>query len=346
MAKVKVADTTLFLLLKNYFLVYLPCMRNASAHTIRAYRETWTQFLTFLSQRHSVQLSQVYFDMITYTSVSDFLNSLSQDRAVAASTWNLRLTAIRAFVSYASACRPEYISLAGELSAIPHQKVDRNAHVDYMTESAIQAILKIPAPTNRRELRDRVAMILLYDTGARIQELLSIRLCDLKLGSSPSVILHGKGNKTRIVPLMANTVQNLKNYIRAFHEDTCLEAKELLFYTEHKGEKTQICADTMRRRFQKYADAARAICSEVPENVHPHLWRHSRAMHLYQNGMDLTLVSQWLGHSSIETTLIYAYADTEMKRTAIERAMEGSDIISAEKYSVTDTDLLQLLYGL
>lgn len=346
MAKVKVTDPTLFLLLKNYFLVYLPCMRNASAHTIRAYRESWSQFLKYLSLQHNIQFSQVQFDMISYSSVSDFLNNLSRGKIVAASTWNLRLTAIRAFVNYASACRPEYISLAGELAAIPHQKVDRNAQVDYMTESAVQAILKIPNPANRRELRDQVAMILLYDTGARIHELLSIRLCDLKLGNSPSVVLHGKGNKTRIVPLMANTVHNLKNYIQVFHEDTCLEAKELLFYTEHKGDRTQICADTMRRRFQKYADAARSVCAEVPENVHPHLWRHSRAMHLYQNGMDLTLVSQWLGHSSIETTLIYAYADTEMKRTAIERAMEGSDIITAEKYTVTDTDLLQLLYGL
>lgn len=147
---------------------------------------------------------------------------------------------------------------------------------------------------------------------------------------------------------MANTVRHLKNYMRVYHKGNRREFEELLFYTEHKGERTPVCADTMRKRIQKYAETARKICTEVPERVHPHLWRHSRAMHLYQHGMDLSLVSQWLGHSNIETTRVYAYADTEATREAISRAMQDSPETGgkAGKYTVTDENLLQLLYGL
>jgi site-specific recombinase XerD len=228
------------------------------------------------------------------------------------------------------------------------RSLDRFAHIDYMSEKAVQAILQCPNPRTKLGLRDQFAMILLYDTGARIQELLDIRLCDLKLGSTPEATLHGKGNKTRRVPLMANTVQHLKNYMQVYHKGEHWESEQLLFYTEHKGERTPVCADTMRKRIQKYAGAARQMCTEVPERVNPHLWRHSRAMHLYQHGMDLSLVSQWLGHSNIETTRIYAYADTETTREAIVRAMQGSPESSgtAEKYTVTDESLLRLLYGL
>lgn len=106
--------------------------------------------------------------------------------------------------------------------------------------------------------------------------------------------------------------------------------------------------DNIRKFLNQYADSARKICSEVPEKIHPHLFRHSRAMHLYQHGMDLTLISQWLGHSNLETTLIYANEDTEQKRRAIEKSM-GKNIISEidiPKYIIDDKDILKKLYGL
>ena len=106
--------------------------------------------------------------------------------------------------------------------------------------------------------------------------------------------------------------------------------------------------DNVRKFLRRYGASARRNCPEVPENVHPHLWRHSRAMHLYQHGMALSLISQWLGHSNLETTLVYAYADTEQKRRAIEKSM-GRDVIAGvnlPKYSVSDEEVLKKLYGL
>ena len=127
-----------------------------------------------------------------------------------------------------------------------------------------------------------------------------------------------------------------------------MASAQYLFYTERKGQRKLICDDTVRLMMQKYADLARAKCQEIPAHVHPHLWRHTRAMHLYQHGMDLTLVSQWLGHTNIETTLIYAHADTEHKRQAITKALGDSAApgVVPEKYTVSDEEMLQRLYGL
>lgn len=196
-------------------------------------------------------------------------------------------------------------------------------------------------------IRDQFLMIFLYDTGARIQEALDVKICDLRIDKTPTVTLHGKGGKIRVVPLMKDTVEHLKNYMGVFHKDETWFSPEWLFYVERKGIRSAMCDDTARLRIQKYAEQARESCPDVPERVHPHLWRHTRAMHLYQHGMDLTLISQWLGHKQVETTLIYAYADTEAKRKAIEKAM-GSDSSGTKpgNYTVDDEETLKRLYGL
>lgn len=290
----------------------------------------------------------VTFEMLDYEMVNSYLDWLSGTREATPATRNNRLAAIRAFISYASACRPEYISLASELSAIRIQKNDRFAKVDYMSEAAVKTLLEEPDTTTEIGLRDQFLMIFLYDTGARIQEVLDVKICDIKIDKTPTVTLHGKGNKIRVVPLMKDTVKHLQNYMNVFHQGESWLSPEWLFYVERKGVRNVMCDDTARLRIQKYATSARAKCPDVPESVHPHLWRHTRAMHLYQHGMDLTLISQWLGHKQIETTLIYAHADTEAKRKAIEKAMAADAFIGMESanYTVNDEEILKRLYGL
>jgi len=345
MARVK--DETLFSLLRDFLIIYLPNQRKCSPNTVKAYRSVWNQFLKYLSEENRVRITEVSFEMVSRKSVDGYLTWLTEEKKAAVTTKNNRLAAIRAFVDYASACRPEYISLSSELAAIKIQKVVRFPKLDYMSEDAIAALLKVPDTRTREGLRDQVFMIFLYDTGARIQEVLNVRLCDLKLGKTPTVTLFGKGRKVRIVPLMEDSVEHLKNYLSVFHENEPTESREYLFYVIRKGVRTPVNDDTVRIRLRKYVEPAKALCSDVPDNIHPHLWRHSRAMHLYQHGMDLTMVSQWLGHSNLETTEIYAYADTEAKRAAIQRAM-GSKTAETivPKYTVSDEDLLRRLYGL
>ena len=179
---------------------------------------------------------------------------------------------------------------------------------------------------------------------------------DVKAASLHNILLYLKyfhmflkGNKIRIVPLMENTVKHFKNYMKEFHSGETWESQNYIFYANHHGVMEKICDDTIRVRMNIYAEMARQECSEVPERVHPHLWRHSRAMHLYQHGMDLTLISQWLGHKQFTTTLVYAHADTETKRKAIEKAIGGTspiEQISQATYKVEDEETLKKLYGL
>lgn len=344
----KVKDEQLFILIKNFLLVYLPVQRKASENTVKTYRTVLNQFLKYAAAQNKISITSVTFEMFSYDLINMFLDSISNEKGLATSTRNNRLAALRAFISYASACKPEYLSISSELSAIKVQKNDRFAKVDYMTESAVKALLNEPDITTEIGMRDQFFMVFLYDTGARIQEILNVKLCDIKLDATPTVKLFGKGRKIRIVPLMKETVNHLKNYLNIFHKNVPLQADEWLFYIERKGIRNAMCDDTARLRIQKYADSARVNCPEIPEKVYPHLWRHTRAMHLYQHGMDLTLISQWLGHAQLETTLIYAHADTEAKRKAIESALAGGTIskIQEAAYTVNDEEILKRLYGL
>ena len=344
----KLRDEKLFKLIRNYLLIYLPVQRETSQHTVTNYRTVLSQFLSFTAEKNGVKLNAVTFEMFSRENVDAYLDFLTAQKDFSPATRNNRLAAIRAFVSYASACYPEYMALESELSAIKAQKDDPFSKVDYMSENAVAALLNEPDAKTRIGLRDRTLMIFLYDSGARVSEALGVRLCDIKLDNSPQVLLFGKGGKARTVPLMEKTVEHLRQYLTVFHKEEMSTSAVTLFYVLHGNEKKPMNDETVRTRLQKYADSARVKCPEIPQRVHPHLWRHTRAMHLYQHGMDLSLVSQWLGHVNISTSLVYAYADTEHKRSAIEKAMKGehSGITDTSLCTVDDDELLKKLYGM
>lgn len=344
----RVKDIQLFTLFRNFLTIYLPVQRNVSENTVVDYRISLNQLLEFIAEKEHTQFAAVTFKMINKENVNAFLDYLTEEKKFAPSTRNNRLAAIKSFLNYASGIHPEYISLMGEIATIKVQRDDPFSKVEYMSEIAVETILKMPNPKEKIGLRDQFFMILLYDTGARIQEIIDAKVCDIKISSTSSIQLHGKGNKSRVVPLMESTITHLKNYMKVFHDGETWESQNYIFYAIHRGTIVKICDDTIRVRMKIYAEMARKECKEVPEKVHPHLWRHSRAMHLYQHGMDLTLISQWLGHKQFTTTLVYAYADTETKRKAIEKAIGGTSPseLSQATYKVDDEELLKKLYGL
>ena len=344
----KVKDEQLFMLIRNFLEIYLPTYRHAGENTVKSYRTGLNQYLDYVSSKKQISRFAVTGAMFSYDMVTEYLHWLSVDRKVSSATCNNRLAVIRAFISYASACKPEYIDLKSRLSQIKGKKNDQFGKVDYMSEAAVKALMEAPDVSTTAGLTDQFMMVMLYDTGARIQEILSLRLCDLKIDKTPTAIIHGKGGKTRIVPLMPETVKHLKKYLSVLHPDEHMHSESYLFFTRHKGQKVQMCDDTARYRIQRYAAAAKENCPDVPDNPHPHMWRHTRAMHLYQHGMDLERISQWLGHSQLETTLIYAHSDTEDKRKAIAAAL-GDGVtgqLNNAPYTVDDEEILRKLYGL
>lgn len=344
----KVKDAQLFMLIRNFLEIYLPTYRHAGENTVKSYRTGLNQYLDYVSSKKQISRFAVTGAMFSYDMVTEYLHWLSVDRKVSSATCNNRLAVIRAFISYASACKPEYIDLKSRLSQIKGKKNDQFGKVDYMSEAAVKALMEAPDVSTTAGLTDQFMMVMLYDTGARIQEILSLRLCDLKIDKTPTAIIHGKGGKTRIVPLMPETVKHLKKYLSVLHPDEHMHSESYLFFTRHKGQKVQMCDDTARYRIQRYVAAAKENCPDVPDNPHPHMWRHTRAMHLYQHGMDLERISQWLGHSQLETTLIYAHSDTEDKRKAIAAAL-GDGVtgqLNNAPYTVDDEEILRKLYGL
>lgn len=346
----KNTDSLLFPLIHDYLKTYLPNQRNVSANTIRSYRKSLEELLDYVKDREQIPLCQLTFEHLTTDMVLSFLEYLESEKGCSVPTRNTRFAAVRAFLDYAADHDVSLVASLNKLKKVPFKKSNNAVMVDYMSMAAVTAIIEQPDAATPKGMRDRFFMILLYDTGARVQEILDIKLCDLQLGNLPKVTLFGKGRKTRVVPLMEKTVQHLKKYLLIFHMGISLEEKTPLFYSVMHGEKHPLTSRMAQYILQKYGEQAKKSCQEVPDKVHPHLFRHSRAMHLYQEGMDLTLVSQWLGHSQLETTQIYAYADTEHKRKAIEASTPQDNPLysklNSARYTISDEDTLKKLTGL
>ena len=342
-------NNVLFAITLEYFENYLPKMRKSSPKTIATYRKAMEQFLDYLKEQNDIRLYQVTIPMINRQSVAEYLDYVEDKRKCSVTTRNHRLDCIRSFMKYAATRNIEAAAMWAEIQTVAHAREDKTP-VEYLKVTAVETIISQPDASTRLGLRDKFLILFLYQTGMRVAELVSVRLCDIQLGKSAVVTVYGKGSKVRKVPMREKLVEHLKKYLQMFHPNASAYSTECLFYTIHKNEHTKMTEDNVRRLVQKYGNLARKTDPTIPENVHPHLFRHSIAMHLYQNGVPLTLISQWLGHSRLETTFIYAYADTEQKREAIEKAIpEDStlkEFLNAERYSEDDDDLIKRLYGL
>ena len=302
---IKFDKGSLFDFIREYLKIYLPKQRKVSPNTIRSYRESLELLVDFVKERKCVPLRDVTFEMMTSDMIAAFLDHLETERGCRISTRNNRLAAVRAFFEYAAAMDVTTVTFLKELKKVPVKKPDAVDVVTYMSESAVASVISQPNAATAKGLRDRFIMILMYDTAARIQEITDIKLCDFRITKPSTLTLHGKGDKMRSVPLMERTVTHLRKYLSEFHGNEPLASERPLFYSVIKGVTKPLSDRHVRNMVKEYGHSAREKNIEVPDNIHPHLFRHSRAMHLYQHGMDLTLISQWLGHANLETTLVY-----------------------------------------
>ena len=346
----KTPDDALYPTIRDYLRVHLAKLRNLSEHTVRSYANALTEFVEYVSRQRRIPMRSVAFADFTKRSVCDFLDHLENERKRSVATRNLRLNAIRGSLSYAASCDVSAVAIRNDVATVPFKKPRQSGIVQHMTTKAVSAIFTAVDMKSQRGFRDLCLLAMLYDTGARVQELLDIRLADVDLGKSPTVMLRGKGRKTRVVPMSVRMASLLREYVSRAHCGKTRDSEDNLFFTVRNGCPTRMTEDNVRHLARHYGTMARKCCKEVPKNVHPHLFRHSRAMHLYEHGMDLMLVSQWLGHAQFKTTLIYARADPEMKRKAIERATAKDarlrDLIKPKRMKVDDDNLLKRLYGL
>lgn len=343
----KIKDPALFEKIREFLIEHLPIIKKESPNTVVAYRYTLNLYLDFLQEVSVKGLSDITSLDFTKKNIVAFMDWLISSRKNKASTTNLRLVHMRKFCCF---LMEEDISRLAELSAIqkikgfPKECADE---VHYLSVQEMKLVLSQPDTSKRLGIRDKFFMYLLYDSGCRVQEILDLRVRNffIKNGAAQLHVI-GKGNKFRATPISSELIEMFKEYCAHFHRNATQD--DYLFYTIRNGIPVKMSSDNVQRFVEKYGVKARNQMSSVP-HIHPHLFRHTRAMHLYMAGMPLEMVAQWLGHSQIETSLIYANATAEMKRAAIKKisTKENSVFADDEKFKYRNkSEVIKRLYGL
>lgn len=333
--------TTFSIHVTTFLSHYLAAQRNASPNTIKAYRDVFTLLLRFCRDVRGIALERLQIEQIDVALVEAFLAYLGEERHCSLRTRNHRLAALHAFFRYVQSEEPDHMLQCQRILAIPVRKHTRK-NVQYLSKESVAAIFAQPDLRSREGRRDAVLLSVLYDTGARVQELVDLSVGDVRADSPAQVRLMGKGRKMRAVPLMDVTVQLLRNYM---HE-TGLERPEQFeqpLFRNDRGER--LSRSGVRYILQKYVLKARGACPSLSQEVSPHTFRHTKGMHLLQSGVPLVIVRDFLGHVDIKTTQIYARANIEMKRAALEKAGDSSPVAGLPSWQ-QDKDLLQWLKSL
>jgi site-specific recombinase XerD len=299
-------------LLERYFTHRLVQQRQASAHTIASYRDTFRLLLQFAQRRLHRAPSALALETIDASLVVEFLDELEKTRDVTARTRNLRLTAIRSFFRFVAFEAPAHAAQIQRLLAIPAKRYTR-ALVPFLSRVEVDALLAAPDQRTWSGRRDHALILLAVQTGLRLSELTSLHQRDLQFGIGAHVRVIGKGRKERCTPLSKNTRAVLAAWVK--------EAQKLpdqpLFPNASGG---RLSAHGVQYLLAKHVASATTACPSLKhKRVSPHVLRHTTAMDLLQQGTDRSVIALWLGHESIETTQIYLDADLELKQRVLDR---------------------------
>jgi len=328
--------------LTEYLSKYLPSQVGASTNTIKSYRDTFTLLLKFCKAEKGINPDRLTLKHLERVLVEDFLSWIEEKKKCSVSTRNQRLAAIHSFFRYLQIEAPENILSYQKVLAIPVKRYSRRT-LNYLSLKGIKTILAMPDTGTLSGRRDLVLLCLLYDTGARVQEIADCTVGDVRLEDPANIRLRGKGEKSRIVPVMKQTALYIKEYTHERNLDKPVMRPYPLFYNRIRRKLTRAGITYI---LNKYVGMARSIAPEhIPDVVSPHSIRHSKAMHLLQAGVNLIYIRDLLGHVDIKTTEIYARADTDMKRKALENAYRD---ISPDKLPEwhNDSELMSWLKSL
>lgn len=327
--------------LRDFFADHLPRLRGMSPHTVRSYRDSLTLLLRFLGQHHRRPVAELDLDHFQAEQVMVFLDHLEQGRHNQRSTRNVRLAAIHAFFRYLAARSPERMEHCQRVLAVPFKRTAAQP-VHYLEHEEIQAVLATVNRGTADGRRDYVLLATMFNSGARVQEILDLRPCDLQLVRPFQIRLVGKGRKERLCPLWPQTAQLLSALLGELGVDC---RSTLPVFRNHRGQ--PLTRFGVRYLLAKYLRCATATTPTLAaKRLHPHSLRHSTAVHLLKAGVDLVTISHWLGHASVETTNRYATVDLEMKRKAIEKAKPVPDGTKALARWRSDASILEWLEAL
>lgn len=317
----------------NKFLTdHLPNKRGSSPKTIDSYRYSFIFLLEYYEEVHGIKPEQLKLSAITYERLSEYYEWLQKTRHSSVSTRNQRQAAINSFIRFVMYERPEYLNECQRILGIPVKKAPHK-EISYLKTAGVSALMETVDTSKTNGMRDYAMLMLLYTTGIRVSELIALRIRDVSLQAPYTIIVHGKGNKSRYVPLLKEAVPILQRYLDECSTVRPCDANRWLFMNHMKK---QFSRQGISHIIRKYGDLARKNHPElIPEDLSPHKMRHTAAMELVNSGVDLIYIRDMLGHVSVRSTEIYARTDAKLKREAIEAA--SREIVPPEE-AVWDND--------
>lgn len=289
--------------------------RNVSDQTVASYRDTFRLLLKYIEQRTKKAPEDLALADLDAPVILGFLDQLQKERGNGARTRNLRLVAVRSFLRYASYRDPAALPTIRQVLAIPMKRFDRPL-LGFLSHEQMHAVLEAPDRTTWSGRRDHVMFSVFYNTGARVSEIIGLRVNDVDLDRSAAVHIRGKGRKQRVTPLWRGTARLLRDWLAQEHRDG-----DAPVFANRAGH--PLSRSGVEHRLRVAVTVARQRCPSLRAlSVSPHTLRHTTAMHLLQSGVDLTVIALWLGHESPETTHHYIEADLSMKESALASLQE------------------------
>jgi len=301
--------------LAEFLTIHLPYQRGYSQNTVHSYRDTFKQLLLFFETKNK-RPNKITLEDFNKWNILEFLNWINKERNLSSSTINNRLSAIKSFLHYVVFAAPENLYNFQSIFEIP---LKRKIHrvIPNLTVSQIKIILRMPNTNTKKGLRDLAILSSLYDSAARVQELIDLKVQDFCPGPNPYLFVKGKGGKSRKVPITKEVASLISLYKETFKLNSN-DSGQFPLFSNIKNEKLSRSGITYI--LNKYVIEARNEDPSIPEHVHCHMMRHSKAFHLLEAGVSLPYIQDFLGHSEISTTQIYARSSLEMKTKAINKA--------------------------
>jgi len=299
-------------LLQKFFVEHLQAQQSASVHTRASYRDTFRLLLAFIAQKTNRTASQQRLQDWNATQVLQFLDFVEKKRGCSVRTRNSRLAAIRAFMRYVAQEEPGALALCQRILAIPMKRFDRIL-VGYLSRKEVEAILAATDSTTPGGRRDHLLLSLLYNTGARVSEILALQRQHVRPPPAAVIEIIGKGRKQRSLPLWKSTAAQLQRYLATLPA----EATAWIF-TNRFGQR--LTRSGVEKRLRQTVRRALPQCPSLKSRrISPHIFRHTTAMHLLQAGVDITVIALLLGHETPSTTHHYIELDLQMKERCLNK---------------------------
>ena len=321
---------------------YAPKHLTGSQHTIRSYENALTLYVGYLEES-GISIEHFGAECFARQKIEDWLTWLSEKRGCSPDTCNNRLASIRAFLKYIASRDVKYADLSADAASIKLRKTARRK-VTGLTREAIKTLMEIPDVSSLMGIRDLAFMVLLYATAMRLDEILSLRIQNIHLEGKAYVNIIGKRNKLRTLYLLPKAVGHIRQYVSLFHGEHP-SPDSFLFYSGLKGKNCKLSQPAIAKMLKKYANQGHTVNPEVPLDLHAHQFRHAKASHWLEDGMNIVQISFLLGHAQLQTTMMYLDITPEQEAMAMATLEDEEDKKAVPKWK-NDSNCLAALCGL